>query len=495
MSFLIFPNQLFELKYFPDNIKPSDIHILEEPVFFGFREETLNFNKLKLVLHRASMKYYESYLKTSKLDANIHYHEFDDLKSKKGYSSIKKKDLYTFELNDYYLEQKISKLFPGITFLPNQNFLVTKEDLNEYYLANKSKKTIVMGHFYNWIKDKINVLTETKSYDTENRNPLPDSVKIPVLDKIKPLDKSFLTEAIEYINTHKTLKNNYGPSNLELKNCWFPVTHKGSNEWLLGFIKKKLNKFGTYQDAIRNDQPFMFHSLIAPMFNIGLLSPHQIIEEVLKVKDNPKIGINNIEGFLRQIIGWREYQRYCYLHYYDAMTKPNVFNNNRKLGTALYDGTTGLPPVDDAIKNAFEHGYIHHIERLMVMSNLFNLINLDPYESYKWFMEFSLDSYDWLMIQNVYSMGMWVDGGLTMRKPYISTAGYVIKMSNYKDTKANHEWVEIWRCLFYYKIANNKDIFRKTPYIFQLKGYDKMTSLEHNHIKEVSEGFIEKVTK
>jgi deoxyribodipyrimidine photolyase-related protein len=110
-------------------------------------------------------------------------------------------------------------------------------------------------------------------------------------------------------------------------------------------------------------------------------------------------------------------------------------------------------------------------------------------------MEFSLDSYDWLMIQNVYSMGMWVDGGLTMRKPYISTAGYVIKMSNYKDTKANHEWVEIWRCLFYYKIANNKDIFRKTPYIFQLKGYDKMTSLEHNHIKEVSEGFIEKVTK
>ena len=498
MSFLIFPNQLFELKYFPDNIKINNIHILEEPVLYGFREEKLNFNKLKLVLHRASMKYYESYLKDNKLSKSIYYHEFNDLNTNKGYSNIKKNindDIYTFELNDHYLEKKISKLFPGIKYLHNPNFLVTTEQLNQYYNSNKSKKTIVMAHFYNWVKDKINVLTETKSYDTENRNPLPESVKIPVLDRIKPLDKSFLSEAIEYINNHKILKDNCGPNNLELKNCWFPVTHKGSKEWLLGFIKKKLNKFGTYQDAIRNDQSFMFHSLIAPMFNIGLLSPHQIVEEVLKVKDDSKIGINNIEGFLRQIIGWREYQRYCYLFYYDAMTKPNVFNNHRKLGTALYDGSTGLPPVDDAIKGAFEYGYIHHIQRLMVMGNIFNLINLDPYESYKWFMEFSLDSYDWLMIQNVYSMGMWVDGGLSMRKPYISTAGYVIKMSNYKDSKANHEWVEIWRCLFYNKIANNKDIFRKTPYIFQLKGYDKMTTVEHKHIKEVSEEFIEKVTK
>jgi deoxyribodipyrimidine photolyase-related protein len=501
MSYLIFPNQLFELKYF--TIKPNEVYILEEPVFFGFRQEKMNFNKLKLVLHRASMKYYQSYLELH--DIKVHYIEYNSLKT--NYNILKSlnndhESLYTFDLTDHYLEKKIIKYFKTIKFLDNPNFLVTEKQLNEYYMMNKQKKTIVHGHFYNWVKDQINILTNIKSYDSENRNPLHDNIMIPVLGTPSSKDKLYYEEAIEYVN--KYFPDNIGPSNLELKDCWFAITHTESKKWLMKFIKERLDNFGTYQDAIRKDEGdgfenrSLFHSLIAPMLNIGLLSSKQIIDEVMKVKG--KYSMNNIEGFLRQIIGWREYQRYCYLHYYDIMTKSNVFNNTHKLSNAWYNGTTGMPPVDDAIKDAFKYGYLHHIQRLMVMSNIFNLSDINPNEAYKWFMEFSVDSYDWLMTQNVYSMGMWADGGLTMRKPYISTATYVIGMSNYKKPSKKEievngvDWTETWRALFYHKITSNREIFKKTPYIFQLKAWDKMDKKLKDQLMTISNDFITKMT-
>jgi deoxyribodipyrimidine photolyase-related protein len=492
MSYLIFPNQLFELKYFIE--KPIEVYLLEEPVYFGFRQEKMNFNKLKLVLHRASMKYYQTYMESH--DIKVHYIDFANLKKNYKLIKISSEQLYTFNLTDHYLEKKIKKSFKTITFLDNPNFLVTEKQLNEYFTQNKMKKTIVHGHFYNWVKSEINILKDTKSYDSENRNPLPNNVIIPILDTPSTKDKLYLKEAIEYVNKH--FSDNSGPSTVELNDCWFPVTHMESKKWLLLFIKERLDNFGTYQDAIRKDEGFeyrsLFHSLIAPMLNIGLLVPSQVIEEVMKVKG--KYGMNNIEGFLRQVIGWREYQRYCYLHYYDKMTKSNVFNNNRKLTNVWYNGTTGIVPVDDAIKDAFKYGYLHHIQRLMIMSNIFNLADIHPDEAYKWFMEFSVDSYDWLMTQNVYSMGMWADGGLTMRKPYISTATYVIGMSNYKKPSKKEidmnveDWTEIWRALFYHKITANREIFKKTPYIFQLKSWDKMEKSKKDELIELNKKFI-----
>jgi deoxyribodipyrimidine photolyase-related protein len=181
------------------------------------------------------------------------------------------------------------------------------------------------------------------------------------------------------------------------------------------------------------------------------------------------------------------------------MTKPNVFGNNRKLSKSLYNGTTGIQPVDDAIRDAFKYGYLHHIQRLMILSNFFNLINLDPDESYKWFMEFSLDSYDWVMIQNVYSMGMWADGGLTMRKPYISTGVYVLKMSNYKKPskkeieETGFDWLDIWKSLFYIKIKSNPEIFKKTPYIFQLNFWNKMDKKGKDELINISDSFLDKI--
>lgn len=151
--------------------------------------------------------------------------------------------------------------------------------------------------------------------------------------------------------------------------------------------------------------------------------------------------MNNKEGFLRQII-WREFCRFTYTFYYKEMIKSNHFSNKNKLTKAHYDGTTKFDHVNDTIKKAFDLGYLHHIERLMIMCNYFNLSEIKPYEIYKWFMEFSIDSYDWVMIFNIYCMGTYACTKFSS-KPYISSMNYIMKMSN--DYKNNEEFNELYR--------------------------------------------------
>ena len=235
----------------------------------------------------------------------------------------------------------------------------------------------------------------------------------------------------------------------------------------------------------------MFHANISPMMNIGLINPDYVVDEITEYYNkNKKVGINNYEGFIRQIIGWREYQRYCYLYAYKELTKPNYFGHKNKLNKKWYDGTTGIRPIDDSIKFAFQTGYLHHIIRLMVVSNFMNLCRIKPDDCYKWFMEFAVDSYDWVMIQNVYSMGQWADGGLTMRKPYISSDNYIVNMSNYK----REDWGELWNDLYYYFISDHENKLKKTPYIRNLVHWKKKSKKEKDEIIRSSKKLIKSLT-
>ena len=199
--------------------------------------------------------------------------------------------------------------------------------------------------------------------------------------------------------------------------------------------------------------------------NIGLLNPSDVLDEVMKEykKNKNVIGINNVEGFIRQLF-WREYQRYCYI-YYD-FTKQNYFANKTKLNSKWYSGETGILPIDDCIKKGFDTGYLHHIERLMVIGNYMNLCGIKPSDGFKWFMEFSCDSYEWVMNQNVYDMVFFVSGGKTMRRPYVSSSNYILKMSNYKK----REWCDgcdIWDKKYDDFVKKNKKKLWKFRYYFR----------------------------
>ena len=303
-----------------------------------------------------------------------------------------------------------------------------------------------------------------------------------------------ITTSIKYIE--KYFSNNYGSCS-KIEDLIFPISRADALIWLLDFCKNRLYKFGKYQDAIDSkNRNFLFHSCISPMLNIGIIIPQDVIDIVSDYysKNKTIIGISNYEGFMRQVLGWREYQRYCYIYAYDKMINSNYFGNNKKLDIRWYNGTLGVKPVDDAIKMAWKDGYLHHILRLMVVANYMNLLGIHPDDVYKWFMEFSLDSYDWVMIQNVYSMGLWSDGGLTMRKPYISGDGYIMKMSTYKKEKdiVNKEtgkeeygWNTKWYSIFYDFINRNRHKLSSTYYAGMIKNYDKKTNAEKEKIKLV----------
>lgn len=447
MVLVLFPNNLFEIRYLPKREK--HVFLLEDPIFFGYRQKKMRFNKKKIMLHRASMKYYASYLASKKYKVNyVEYHELTDL----NYNCLQKHNIVKmFEINDHLLTKRLERSINAeIVVLQNPNFLLSMDQLINY--NNNNPDRIFHKQFYTFVKDELDILVGIKSYDNDNRKKIKNNVQIPDILDIKP-DK-YNIEAITYVEQH--FAKNYG----DCDNFIYPIDHKKSKSWLKHFIVNKFAKYGDYQDAILQEDGFLFHSIISPMLNIGLLNPDYVIKMILEKCD--KVPMNACEGFIRQILGWREYQRYCYHFAYKDMINSNYFNHQTKLSKKWYNGTIGIKPVDDAIHFGFKYGYLHHIIRLMIMSNFMCLCRIHPDECYKWFMEFAIDSYDWIMIQNVYSMGQWADGGMTMRKPYISSDNYIVNMSDYSS---KDDWADIWNSLYYLFLKDHEKQLKKTPYV------------------------------
>jgi deoxyribodipyrimidine photolyase-related protein len=478
MNLVLFPNNIYEKKYLPKNIKC--IYLMEDPIFFGYRDKKYKFNKIKLYYHRITMKIYEKYLIEKKY--KVHYVEFHNLLNYKYKVIDNIDDIYMFDINDHLLKKRLNKILKNIKYLDNPNFVLKIEQLDKYNEQKNKASKYFHKNFYEYVKNELDILVGIKSFDTENRSKIPNNIleNIPSIPKKNIHDKKLVSDTIMYIE--KYFKKNYG----NYDNLVFPETFSDAKIWVSYFLSKKFNNFGVFQDAIIDKDNFLFHSTLSPMLNIGMLSPDYVIDETIKYAKKHKIKMNNVEGFIRQIIGWREYQRYCYLFCYDEMKYSNLLKHNKKLTNKWYDGTTNIIPVDDAIKFAFKYGYINHISRLMIMSNFMNLCCIHPDECYKWFMEFSIDSYDWVMIQNVYSMGQWSDGGLTMRKPYISSSNYILNMSNYKK----NDWCIIWNALFYYFISSNKTIIEKTQYKNNLFYWNKLNDADKTEIIKISKSFI-----
>jgi deoxyribodipyrimidine photolyase-related protein len=226
---------------------------------------------------------------------------------------------------------------------------------------------------------------------------------------------------------------------------------------LAEFLKNKLELFGPYEDAITTEGSFLFHSILSPLMNIGLLTPQYVLEETLEYVKNNVTNLSSLEGFIRQIVGWREYIRAVYIYLGNKERNGNYFNSTLEIPESFWQGNTGIVPIDDTIKTSLKYAYAHHIPRLMIMGNFMNLCQFQPFEVYRWFMEMYIDAYDWVMVPNVYSMALYADGGLITTKPYISGSTYILKMSNYKKG----EWSEIWDALFWNFVGQHYKLLSK----------------------------------
>jgi deoxyribodipyrimidine photolyase-related protein len=208
------------------------------------------------------------------------------------------------------------------------------------------------------------------------------------------------------------------------------------------------------------------------MLNIGLLTPHEILDKALEIGIDKNIPLNSTEGFIRQVMGWREFIKIVYEREGTKQRSTNYWKFTRKIPPSFWNGTTGIPPIDNTIQKILKTGYCHHIERLMVLGNFMLLCEFDPNEVYRWFMEMFIDAYDWVMVPNVYGMTQFADGGLMTTKPYISGSNYLMKMSDYEKG----EWQSVWDGLFWRFMHEHRNFFLKNPRLGMLVGtYDKMS--------------------
>ena len=386
-------------------------------------------------MHRASLKYYFDYLKASNYTVK--------------YIALHNK-LQTGVYTMFDPIDKI-KLPKNISYVESPNFLLGKEDYATYRRKTNKYR---FNNFYMFFKQQLNILPGVKSQDKLNRLKPPKDIKYPEIKKYP--GTKYILEATTWVEKH--FPKNHG----NVDNFIYTISHKTAKQQLKDFIKHKLENFGPYQDAIDSTEIYAFHSVLSSSINIGLINPSEIIEALQGVK----VKLSSMEGYIRQLF-WREYQRYTYL-YFD-FTKKNYFGNKKKLTKRWYTGELGIPPADTLIKSGFDTGYIHHIGRLMVIGNLMNLSGISPDEGFRWFMEFACDSYLWVMHQNVYEMVFCISGGATMRKPYLSSSNYILKMSNYKRA----DWCAIWDDLFWQFVKKHKKLLWKfrysMPYLAKLK--------------------------
>ena len=480
---IVFPHQLFE-----QHIIADTIYLVEEELFFN----QYNFHKQKIAFHRASMKFYESYLQSKNI--NVIYidafHKLADVRNLIAHlKSIHITSFDYIDVTDYLLERRIDKACKVHHVQGNKReshlFLNAAKEIAAYF---SDKKRMFQTDFYKNQRQRRNILIENDqkpiggkwTYDDENRLKYPKG-KTPPQTTFSKLNV-FYTEATGY--TEKYFPNNYGVLN---PNYRYPTSHEESKEWLQTFFSSRFSEFGAYEDAIVSNENILHHSVLTPMLNVGLLTPQYIVDEALRYASDHEIPLNSLEGFIRQIVGWREFIRAVYELKGTAERTKNYWGFTRKIPLSFWNGTTGILPVDETIKKVLATGYCHHIERLMVLGNFMLLCEFDPDEVYKWFMELFIDSYDWVMVPNVYGMSQFADGGLMATKPYISGSNYIMKMSDYKKG----DWQQQWDGLFWRFMHEHRDFFLKNPRLGMLiRTFDKMPEMKRQMHLDTANKFL-----
>ena len=484
---IVFPHQLF--KNSPLFNHKGVFYLIEEFLFFN----QYKFHKQKIAFHRASMKAYETYLLAEGLQ--VVYIEainsLSDIRNLIPYLKEEEIEQLNFidPVDDWLLKriQKTSKeKLLLLTMEPSLMFLNTPEDLSSFFKQDKQK--FHQTTFYKQQRVQRNILIDRDgnpeggkwTLDDENRKKYP-AKKTPPPVSFPDID-TFYKEAIIYVEKH--FKGNLGTlTNQPL----YPIHFKSTQEWLQQFLVQRFLEFGTYEDAIVLENSILNHSVLTPMLNVGLITPDEIVNQCLEFAKKEDIPINSTEGFIRQVIGWREFMIGIYITCGSKERTKNFWGFTKKIPRSFYDGTTGIIPVDQTIQKVLKTGYCHHIERLMVLGNFMLLCEFDPDEVYQWFMELFIDSYDWVMVPNVYGMSQFADGGLMSTKPYISGSNYIMKMSNYK--KGN--WQAVWDGLFWRFIDKQRFFLKQNPRLrMMVSMFDKMSPVKkETHLKN-AESFL-----
>ena len=487
--FIVLGNQLFNPSYFEKFRNDHLFFICEDFQLCTYQKH----HKHKILLFLSAMRSFADELKKKKFEIiykSIEEKDFKESYVDKLFKEIEKgnvKEISMFEVEDKFFEKQLLENLKELklNYLKSPMFLNSRDDFKTY--LNQVKKPF-MANFYKKQRVDHNILVDSNkkpvggkwSFDDENRKKLPKEIDLPEKFTFKETQHTKdLKEIVEKMFSHH-------PGNT--KSFWTCTNRKDTESYLDYFLDKKIENFGDYEDAVDQRDNILFHSALSPQINLGLLTPEEIIS---KIKSKTISKINSHEGYIRQLIGWREFIRGIYQNFDEKLEKSNFFNHKKLMKETWYTATTGLVPLDYSINNTLEYGWTHHIERLMILCNIMNLSEINPKEVYKWFMEMFIDSSDWVMSPNVYGMGLFSDGGIFATKPYICGSSYFLKMMHFKKGS----WCDIMDGLYWRFIDKHKDFFLSNPRLsMMVRILEKMNEERKNKIFNAANEFIKNNT-
>ncbi len=489
---LILGNQLFPASYLGDKTLP--VFMCEDMELCTY----VKHHQQKIVLFLAAMREFADGLRSQGREVSYHCLEPDSAATftdrlaafvqQRGL-----KQLIHFEIEDHFFASRIEDFCRDQNLsqevLPSPMFMSSRASFTNYL---ESVKKPFMADFYRRQRKDFGLLLDENggpqggkwSFDGDNRKRLPKEVEPPPAPRAPRTEHT--QQVIELVQTH------FSDHPGKAEQFWWPVTREVSLQWLDRFVDQQLVDFGRYQDALSQGSDTVFHSVLSPMLNMGLITPAEIVERVLARAEASDVPFNSVEGFIRQVIGWREFIRGIYQHYDSRQREENFFDHQRSLTDAWFTGNTKIAPLDHAIDTVNQLGWSHHIVRLMVVGNLMNLCEIAPAQVYNWFMVTHVDSADWVMGPNVYGMALFSDGGIFATKPYICGSNYLLKMGDY----SRGPWCDVVDGLYWRFINKHREFFSANPRLsMMVRTLDRMAGDRRDKIAKAGEQFLEDFTK
>ncbi|WDE95314.1 cryptochrome/photolyase family protein [Lentisphaera profundi] len=465
--------------------------------------DALPHHKRKLLFLFSAMRHFEQDLK--KQGFKTRYYKLDDSDNLQSFQDNlrflidqgKFDCLHITELGEYRLQQEIltweEQLEIPVKIYSDKRFYLSKDEFADYA---KDKNNLLMENFYRFMRKNTSYLMEQGkplggkwNFDSKNRNRYDSKYAIPQRPLFPPdaITKEVITLLEKYFD------NRFG----SIDNFQECINREQALECLEFFAVELIPHFGTYQDAMVDGEKLLFHSRISHLINCGLLTSREVCERVLKIPiDNNEI-LYSIEGFIRQVIGWREYIRGIYWLKMPDYLESNHFNANRSLPDFYWSGKTRMNCVSKVVKQTMETAYSHHIQRLMVTGNLALLMGINPIQVHEWYLAVYDDAYEWVELPNTYGMALYADGGLLATKPYAASGNYINKMSDfckncsYKVKEKSGEDACPFNYLYWYFLDRNKDKLKNNHRLFMpLRNLEKMSAEKKQLLIEDAEKFI-----
>lgn len=470
-------------------------------------------HKIRLVLFFSAMRHFRD----AQIDVGrkVRYHELnEDPKQDKG---IDYKEFLQADLKELCPE-KILVVSPGdmrvehllkeaaeeagieLSILEDTHFYVTRSMFCDH---TKGRKTLIMEHFYREQRKRFEILVDDKgkpeggswNYDDQNREKFGKQGPgdLPSPPDFKP--NSVTSVVIKLVE--KRFEDHPG----KLDSFDWPVTREGALKALDDFIEHRLPKFGTYEDAMWQEEALLYHSRLSALMNLKLLNPRECVDAAVNAYHKGNAPLNSVEGFVRQILGWREFIRAIYFQEMPSYADRNALQcADRDVPTFFWDGETDMACVKDCMNSVITTAWNHHIPRLMVLGQFSLLLGVHPYKFHEWHMAMYADAIDWVSLPNTLGMSQFGDGGIVGTKPYCASGNYINKMSNYckgcryNFKEAHGENACPFTTLYWDFLNRHQQAFSKNRrMVFQMKNLERKPDEELKKIRIQADGLREKI--